>query len=109
MNWFVLKISCTCTYNSITEDADGNPVTVIKGLKDTCELLSDPILNQLKSKMREFINKYKNDGDDSDFDYSLYEDAITQCVCEQSSFGHSFRCSQGLALLKCFEDLDSEW
>ncbi len=66
------------TYNSITEDADGNPVTVIKGLKDTCELLSDPILNQLKSKMKEFITKYKNDGYDSDFDYSLYEDAITQ-------------------------------
>lgn len=66
------------TYNSLTEDADGNPVTVIKGLKDTCELLSDPILNQLKSKMREFIKKYKNDGDDNVFDYSLYEDAISQ-------------------------------
>lgn len=66
------------TYNSLTEDDDGNPVTVIKGLKDTCELLSDPILNQLKSKMREFIKKYKNDGDDNVFDYSLYEDAISQ-------------------------------
>lgn len=66
------------TYNSITEDADGNPVSVIKGLKDTCELLSDPILNQLKSKMKEFVNKYKNDGDDNDFDYSLYQDAINQ-------------------------------
>jgi hypothetical protein len=65
------------TYNSITEDADGNPVTVIKGLKDTCELLSDPILNQLKSKMKEFVNKYKGD-DDPNFDYSLYEDAINQ-------------------------------
>lgn len=65
------------TYNSLTEDVDGNPVTVIKGLKDTCELLSDPILNQLKSKMREFIKKYKGD-DDPNFDYSLCEDAINQ-------------------------------
>lgn len=65
------------TYTSITEDAGGNTVSVIKGLKDTCELLSDPILNQLKSKMKEFIHKYKGDND-SNFDYSLYEDAINQ-------------------------------
>jgi hypothetical protein len=66
------------TYNSLVEDTDGNTVSVIKGLKDTCELLSDPILNQLKAKMKEFINKYKNEGDESEFDYSLYEDAINQ-------------------------------
>jgi hypothetical protein len=66
------------TYNSLVEDTDGNTVSVIKGLKDTCELLSDPILNQLKAKIKEFINKYKNDGDDTEFDYSLYEDAINQ-------------------------------
>jgi hypothetical protein len=65
------------TYNSITEDIDGNSISIIKGLKDTCELLSDPILNQLKSKMKEFIKKYKTDID-SQFDYSLYEDAIMQ-------------------------------
>jgi hypothetical protein len=65
------------TYNSLIEDTEGNTVSVIKGLKDTCELLSDPILNQLKTKMKEFINKYKTD-DDPNFDYSLYEDAINQ-------------------------------
>jgi len=65
------------TYNSLVEDTDGNTVSVIKGLKDTCELLSDPILNKLKLKMKEFINKYKGD-DDPDFDYCLYEDAINQ-------------------------------
>lgn len=65
------------TYNSLIEDTEGNTVSVIKGLKDTCELLSDPILNQLKTKMKEFINKYKGDND-SNFDYSLYEDAIKQ-------------------------------
>ena len=65
------------TYNSITEDSDGNTINVIKGLKDTCELLSDPILDQLKIKMKEFINKYRKDTE-PDFDYSLYEDAINQ-------------------------------
>ena len=69
------------TYNSLIEDTEGNTVHVIKGLKDTCELLSDPILNQLKLKMKEFINKYKPD-DTAEFDYSLYEDAIDQLRTE---------------------------
>lgn len=69
------------TYNSITEDSKGNTISVIKGLKDTCELLSDPILNQLKLKMKEFIDKYKSDNDPN-FDYSLYEDAINQLKIE---------------------------
>lgn len=63
------------TYNCSTEDTDGNTVTVIKGLKDTCELLSDPMLNTLKNKLKEFLEKYK---EDEEFDYSLYEDAIEQ-------------------------------
>lgn len=62
------------TYNSIT---DGNTVNVIKGLKDTCELLSDPILDKLKIKIKEFISKYKQDTD-PEFDYCLYEDAIKE-------------------------------
>ena len=65
------------TYNTIIEDADGNIVSVIKGLKDTCELLSDPILDKLKMKLIEFVKKYKADTE-PDFDYSLYEDAIKQ-------------------------------
>jgi len=65
------------TYNAIIEDSDGNTVSVIKGLKDTCELLSDPILDQLKVKLSEFIKKYKPD-EDPEFDYCLYEDAIKQ-------------------------------
>jgi len=65
------------TYNAVTEDSEGNTVTVIKGLKDTCELLSDPILDKLKIKMKEFVDKYKRDTE-PDFDYCLYEDAIKQ-------------------------------
>lgn len=64
------------TYNSIIEDSDGKTVNVIKGLKDTCELLTDPILDQLKLKLRECLKTYKNDS--SDFDYSLYEDAFKE-------------------------------
>lgn len=65
------------TYNCTIEDTDGNTVTVIKGLKDACELLSDPMLNTLKKKLKEFLVKYKDDKNE-DFDYSLYEDAIRQ-------------------------------
>ena len=64
------------TFNSITEDADGNVITTIKGLKDTCELLSDPVLDVLKVKLTECIKKYKKE--ENDYDYSLYEDAIKE-------------------------------
>ena len=65
------------TFNSITEDSEGNTITVIKGLKDTCELLSDPVLDVLKIKLGECIKKYKKE-DDTNYDYSLYEDAIKE-------------------------------
>jgi len=65
------------TYNALIEDSDGNTVTVIKGLKDTCELLTDPILDQLKVKLKEFITKYKKDTE-PDFDFILYENAIKE-------------------------------
>lgn len=63
------------TYNSTIEDSDGKTVNVIKGLKDTCELLTDPILDQLKLKLKECLKTYKNA---SEFDYSLYEDAFKE-------------------------------
>jgi hypothetical protein len=65
------------TFNSTTEDSDGNIITTIKGLKDTCELLSDPVLDVLKTKLGECIKKYKKD-DNINYDYSLYEDAIKE-------------------------------
>lgn len=64
------------TYNSIIEDSDGKTVNVIKGLKDTCELLTDPILDQLKIKLKECLQTYKKDS--KDFDYSMYEDAFKE-------------------------------
>ena len=65
------------TFNSVTEDSDGNIITTIKGLKDTCELLSDPVLDVLKTKLSECIKKYKKEND-INYDYSLYEDAIKE-------------------------------
>ena len=65
------------TYNMHVEDLEGNTVTVIKGLKDTCELLTDPILDQLKIKLKEFITKYKGDTE-PEFDYILYENSILE-------------------------------
>jgi hypothetical protein len=63
------------TFSSIIEDRNGNKINVIKGLKDTCELLSDPILDTLKIKLREFLKKYrKNDA----FNYEIYEETISE-------------------------------
>jgi hypothetical protein len=64
------------TYNSTIEDSDGKTVNVIKGLKDTCELLTDPILDQLKLKLKECLQTYKHGS--NEFDYSLYEDAFKE-------------------------------
>lgn len=65
------------TFSALTEDCDGESVTIIRGLKDTCELVSDPILDHLKLKLRRFIQKYKKD-DNPDFDYGLYDTGIDQ-------------------------------
>jgi hypothetical protein len=62
------------TFNSLTSDDSGKRINVINGLKDTCELLTDPILDKLKLKIKEFVQKYRKD-DDYDL---LYEDAIKE-------------------------------
>lgn len=62
------------TFNSLTSDDSGKTINVINGLKDTCELLTDPILDKLKLKIKEFVQKYRKD-DDYDL---LYEDAIRE-------------------------------
>ena len=63
------------TFSSVIEDREGNKISVIKGLKDTCELLSDPILDTLKVKLKEFLKKYrKNDA----FNYIIYEETIQE-------------------------------
>lgn len=61
------------TYNILLEDKDGKVVNVIKGLKDTCDVLTDPVLDALKSKLKECLTKVKQD---EEFDYDLYKQAI---------------------------------
>jgi len=55
------------TYNSLIQDSDGNLINVVKNLKDSCELLTDPILEILKTKLKQYIKHYKRD-DDYDID-----------------------------------------
>ncbi len=55
------------TYNSLVQDSDGNLMNVVKNLKDSCELLTDPILEILKTKLKQYIKYYKKE-DDYDID-----------------------------------------
>lgn len=63
------------TYSCKVEDVNGESIDEIKNLKDTCELLTDPLLLTLKRKLRVFLSKYEKD-DKDDFDYGLYDTAI---------------------------------
>ncbi len=50
----------------------GENINVIKNLKDSCELLSEPVLLNLKRKLKECNKVYKND---EDFQ-NMYEDTV---------------------------------
>lgn len=72
------------TYKCLIEDTDGNSISIARNLKDTCELLTDPILSSLKKKIRQFLLKYQKD-DKEDFDYGLYDTAIDQLKKEMNN------------------------
>ena len=57
---------------SNTIQQDGKNINVIKNLKDSCELLSEPVLATLKKKLRECTREFKND---EDFQ-NVYEDTV---------------------------------
>lgn len=61
------------TFNSKIQDSDGKTIDVIKGLKDTCDILTDPVLDVLRTKLNECVKKYKKD---ELFDYDMYEETI---------------------------------
>lgn len=61
------------TFNSIFEDSCGNITQVIKGLSDRYELLSDPMLNTLRTKLRECLKHAKKD---QAFDFDLYDNTF---------------------------------
>lgn len=48
-------------FNSLVENDNGDKINVIKNLKDSCEVLSQPVLITLKKKLNECLKKYKND------------------------------------------------
>lgn len=56
------------TFETTIEDENGNIISVIKGLKDSCDLLANPVLDILKTKLNECIKKYK-DKNEIDYDY----------------------------------------
>lgn len=67
------------------KDIDGNIITVIRGLKDSVDLLSDPVLNALKKTLIKFERTLKKDsleatknGTESElkYDYELYDVTI---------------------------------
>ena len=61
-------------FNSVIENTSGVKINVIKNLKDSCELLSEPVLVSLKRKLNECLRKYKNDIDfKEEFDYEIKE------------------------------------
>jgi hypothetical protein len=62
------------TYNIIVEDTNGKLTSVTNGLHDGCEFLKRYITSILRKKFKECVKMLKND---RDFDYDLYEDAIT--------------------------------
>ena len=57
---------------SNTISHEGKRVHVIKNLKDSCELLSEPVLLNLKQKLKECKKTYKKDEDFQD----MYEDTV---------------------------------
>jgi hypothetical protein len=61
------------TFNSKVQDSNGKTIDVIKGLKDTCDILTDPVLDVLRTKLNECVKKYKKD---EFFDYDMYEETI---------------------------------
>lgn len=67
------------TYNIVLEDKDGKVVNVIKGLKDTCDVLTDPVLDALKIKLKECLKKVRSE---DEFDYELYRQAIKDLKLE---------------------------
>jgi transcription elongation factor Elf1 len=71
---------------SITEkkDIDGEIITVIRGLKDSVDLLSDPVLNALKKTLNKFERTIKLENKKEEetreyitkYDYAMYDTTI---------------------------------
>ena len=71
-------------FNSVVENDNGDKINVIKNLKDSCEVLSQPVLVTLKKKLNECLKKYKNDdefNDDCDVEIkAIRKELNKECV-----------------------------
>jgi hypothetical protein len=66
------------TFQNTIENAEGESINVIKNLKDSCELLSEPVLANLKQKLRQCKKVFKNDADFQ----NVYEDTVREIYKE---------------------------
>ena len=66
------------TYQNTIENVEGETINVIKNLKDSCELLSEPVLANLKQKLRQCKKVFKNDADFQ----NVYEDTVREIYKE---------------------------
>ena len=65
-------------FYSLIENNDGEKINIIKNLKDSCELLSEPVLANLKQKLRQCKKVFKNDADFQ----NVYEDTVKEIYKE---------------------------
>jgi hypothetical protein len=66
------------TFQNTIENDEGETINVIKNLKDSCELLSEPVLANLKQKLRQCKKVFKNDADFQ----NVYEDTVREIYKE---------------------------
>jgi hypothetical protein len=66
------------TFQNTIKNDQGESINVIKNLKDSCELLSEPVLENLKKKLRQCKKVFKND---IDFQ-NVYEDTVKEIYKE---------------------------
>jgi hypothetical protein len=66
------------TFSNTIENEEGETINVIKNLKDSCELLSEPVLANLKQKLRQCKKVFKNDADFQ----NVYEDTVREIYKE---------------------------
>lgn len=72
------------SYSITKKDIDGEIITVIRGFKDSVDLLSDPVLNALKKTLNEFEETIKLQNNKeyetreyiSKYDYIMYDTTI---------------------------------
>jgi len=61
------------TFHVVSLGENGDTLTSIKGIKDTCDVLTTPLFQLLKAKLKECLRCIKHD---PTFDFDIYEEGI---------------------------------